>query len=76
MRGTVVLILAQNDKAPASQGMKRISDRDFICRNHGIMSPLPKCSVCNRLTLARPLHILIERGPRCCIPRMIDVSGA
>ena len=36
-----MLVLTEHDESLAGQGMKRISDDNFRCRNQGIMNPFP-----------------------------------
>ena len=41
MRCSVMLVLTKHDESLSDQGMKRIPDDNFRCRNQGIMSPFP-----------------------------------
>jgi len=36
-----MLVLAKHDESLSGQGMKRIPNDNFRCRNQGIMSPFP-----------------------------------
>jgi hypothetical protein len=36
-----MLVLTEHDESLSGQGMKRIPDDNFRCRNLGIMSPVP-----------------------------------
>jgi hypothetical protein len=36
-----MLVLTEHDESLSGQGMKRIPDDNFRCRNQGIMSPFP-----------------------------------
>jgi hypothetical protein len=47
-----MLVLTEHDESLSGQGMKRIPDDNFRCRNQGIMSPFP---------------IAVVKGPRRCI---------